>query len=92
MTKPHQTDIAYHRAKYPTRCMLCALPIGRGALIVTVVDDERISLEKKSKARWAHPECMKRQLQSRDLLSRERARQAWRQRVRRRTKMTGEQE
>lgn len=75
-----EDDIAYQRAKYPSRCMLCGQPIGRGALIVTPVDNTRITFTKKSKARWAHPPCMKKALREQKVVSAQEGRLAFRMR------------
>ena len=82
----NQNDVAYHRARFATRCMVCANPISRGSLIVTLVDNDRIKSEKKTKARWAHPSCLTEALRASKILTTASARRAWKRRSNKRAR------
>lgn len=50
--------IAYSKAKYTTRCMVCGVQIEKGSVIATPTEDRKVIRNAQTKARWAHPSCL----------------------------------
>jgi hypothetical protein len=69
--------LAYQHSRYATRCMICGTLIKRGTLICTPVDGNLVDIQKKSKARWAHPTCMKKALNERLQVSKQVSKDAY---------------
>lgn len=77
-------SIAYFRARYTTRCMVCGVQIEKGSVIATPTDDRTIIRNAKTKARWAHPSCLTDALRITGSVSSMSAARGFRQREKRR--------
>lgn len=84
MASSQRSDIAYHRAKYPTRCMLCGRSIKAGEWIAKPASELAPSSRVKTKAAWSHPDCLNEGLRTGSELSGRSAAIAYRMRRRRR--------
>jgi predicted nucleic acid-binding Zn ribbon protein len=78
--------LAYQHSRYATRCMVCGTLIKRGTLICTPADGNLVSIERKSKARWAHPACMKRAINERLQITKQVSKDAYASRKARKAK------
>lgn len=56
--------VAWHRAKYPTRCMVCGTLIEAGHWIVKLADDRVVESRVKTKSAWSHPICLQEALRT----------------------------